>query len=249
MKCIIIDDEKPARDEIEFLLEEYATVEIIAEAQNGIEGIELFKKHHPDIVFIDIQMPKINGLRVAERILAIDEKTKIVFVTAFDEYAIQAFRINAIDYLLKPVSVTRFKETMTRVFEQYDANKVFKFIDSTIEQDKFEMRKVCFEKDEKYFSIDVKKIIYADIQNKQTKVYTRDEIYNYSGSLNELQEKLNKREKIFFRSHRGYIININYVEVVNPWFNNTYRVKLKHIDDYIPVARTKVKEFNEILSI
>jgi two-component system LytT family response regulator/two-component system response regulator LytT len=249
MKCIIIDDEKPARDEIEFLLEEYATVEIIAEAQNGIEGIELFKKHHPEIVFIDIQMPKINGLRVAERILAIDEKTKIVFVTAFDEYAIQAFRINAIDYLLKPVSVARFKETMTRVFEQYDANKVFEFIDSTIEEDKFEMRKVCFEKDEKYFSIDVKKIIYADIQNKQTQVYTRDEIYNYSGSLNELQEKLNKREKIFFRSHRGYIININYVEVVNPWFNNTYRVKLKHIDDYIPVARTKVKEFNEILSI
>ncbi|TCK92618.1 LytTR family two component transcriptional regulator [Natranaerovirga hydrolytica] len=246
--CIIVDDEMPAREELKFLLKDYKDIRIIGEAEYGIEAIELCKSLKPNMIFLDIQMPKMNGIEVAEK-LGIGEWLPIViFTTAYDDFAIKAFETHAVDYLLKPISKDRLNLAIQK------SRKILKTINhnqtngsnKSLENIK-SIKKVCLYKNGSLVPIAFDEIIYAVVENGQTQIMTEKDCFDYHNPLNHLEDKL--VEGIFFRCHRSYLINLNYVEKIEAWFNGTYMVQLKGCKEKIPVSRNKVKEFKKIMAI
>ncbi|WP_425445924.1 LytR/AlgR family response regulator transcription factor [Dethiothermospora halolimnae] len=251
INCIILDDEKPAREELSFLLKGYDDIGVLAEAKHGLEALDLISELDIDLIFLDIEMPKVNGIEVAEKILNNNNPPFIVFVTAYNEYAIKAFELNAIDYILKPFSKDRLDNTINKVLKRLDYNSInyknrLENLLCEIEN-KSNINKVCLYKNGSYIPVLVESIIYATVVDKSTLIFTENESYEYQNSLSQLEETLNLDN--FFRSHRSFIINLDFIEKIEPWFNSTYQVKLKCIKEKIPVSRSQVKSFKKIMKI
>lgn len=254
MRCLIVDDERPAREELIFLLEDFDGLEVVGEAKNGLEAISLEKKLRPDLIFLDIQMPKINGIEVAEVLMANKEHNPlIVFVTAYDAFAIKAFEVNAVDYLLKPILKQRLEQTINKLQKHttdkssgYE-EKIEKLICEIQSKEQPSQHKVCCYKNERLIPLNMDDIVYATVANRQTVVWANGETYIYPNTLSHLEEKLD--EVAFFRSHRSFLINLNDIEVIEPWFNHTYQVKMKGSEERIPVSRNQVKVFKMKMDI
>lgn len=254
IKCIVIDDEKPARDELAYLINKADEFSVIATYESGIRLLgdtdqvaeALFLKS--DVLFVDINMPGMNGIELVERIKVMGYEGQIVFVTAFDDHAIKAFELHAIDYIMKPVSEERIRKCLNRLQEEqkdmtYD-DKLDKLI-TQLGQDK--KGKICLHHNGKIVPVKLDEILYCKAENKGTVIYTEQGTFQAALSLVDFEKKIQGEN--FFRCHRSFLINTNYIMNIEPWFNRTYQVEFKDIEEKIPVSRNYVQRFKEIMNI
>ncbi|MCF6466780.1 LytR/AlgR family response regulator transcription factor [Clostridium sp. Cult2] len=253
IRTMVVDDETPAREEIIYILEKFKEIIIIGEASHGLEALELNEKLKPDLIFLDIQMPKLNGIDVARKIIDGLYRPYIVFVTAYEKYALEAFEVNAMDYILKPISEERLEKVMRRIIANMGKGKeeyIYKLnnlIASISHQDQETITRICVYDMGKLIPLDSKEIIYATVEDRNTVIVSTKGKFEINYTLSELCEKLNK--STFFRSHKSFLINLDFIEVIEPWFNSTFNVVLKNIDMKIPVSRSQSKEFKELMNI
>ena len=252
-RCLIVDDEIPARQELLYILNNIEVVEVVGQASHGMEALELNRKLKPDIMFLDIQMPEMSGMDVARILLGEEHKPMVIFVTAYDQFAIEAFEVNAIDYLLKPISEERLKirlkniNSVNRGLGDSNYEKLSKMIQD-IKSDRRDLPNIISVYHEnKLIPIEIKDIIYATIEDKNTIIVTDRGKFEINCTLNKLLEKLDS--SIFFRSHKSYIVNLKNILSIEPWFNATYNINLKDDLGMIPVSRSYAKAFREIMNI
>ncbi len=237
MKALVIDDERLARKELIKLLDEFATMNVIGEAANADEAIELIEKHNPDILFLDIQMPDKTGFELLEML---DTVPQVIFTTAYDEYALKAFEVNALDYLLKPIDPNRLKESIDKLVSvepkpQVSNTKLLGLQDQVFVKD-----------GDKCWFVKLENVRYFESDGNYIKVFFDSVKPMIHKSLNALDEKLNDRD--FFRASRKHIINLSWVEGIETWFNGGLMVKLRG-GDKLEVSRRQAAKFKERMSL
>lgn len=252
IKVLIADDEEPARAEMKFLLEQYDDINILAEASDGEMAVKLCYEHKPDLVFMDIQMPSLSGIEAAEMLINSGNSPYIIFVTAYDSYAIRAFELHAIDYLLKPVETERLESSLNRIRKllgsDHDISASLKAMKEMLggyrEHRCGKVITVC--KDEKFYPVSIEKIKYAYADDKRTYLVTTSGKFTYKNTLHHLEELLPEN---FIRTHRSYIVNINYIKDIEPWFNGAYQITIINDEDSVPLSRSHSKYFKEIMQM
>jgi len=250
IRCIIVDDEKPARDELAYLLSSINDIMVVGEAENGIQAIRKAIEEKPQLVFLDVNMPGINGIDVAKELTALEPKPLIVFITAYDSYALSAFEVSAFDYLLKPVSEERLKNSLDRIrsmVSSREARVLDKLDKLSGELGLSRSTRIVGYQNGMLFPIELDEILFLTLEEKNTIVVCERGKFQINGTLSELQEKLSDRR--FFRSHKSYIVNLDRIDSIEPWFNSTYNIHIKGIDETIPVSRTYAKAFKEAMNI
>ncbi|MGY3052210.1 two-component system LytT family response regulator [Pedobacter sp. UYEF25] len=232
IRTILIDDEPLARDIVKFYLADYFDVEIVAECSDGFEGVKAIGKHKPDLVFLDIQMPKITGFEMLE---LIDEKPNIIFTTAFDEYAIKAFEINALDYLLKPIERNRFDTAMEKLqsrIKQVDSQLT---LVERISLDPAQNSRVVVKKDGVISIISVAEINYLEADDDYVTINAAGGTFQKNKTMAFFEQTLNPTQ--FIRIHRSYIINLSQVTKIELKEKDSYVVLLK-TNIWLPISKT-----------
>lgn len=243
-KTIIVDDERLAREELKSLLKDYLEIEIIGEAKNGEEGIQLVKDLKPDLIFLDINMPGINGF---EMIKQLDEIPRVIFVTAYDEYALKAFEVNALDYILKPVDPERMREAIQKISSGEDdfiSNQ--QLVVSRKERILSFTDRVFIKDGEKCWFIELSKVRMLESDGNYVKVYFDNFRPLILRSLNSFEERLDP--EFFFRANRKYIINLQWVSSIENWFNGGLQVELKE-GEKVEISRRQAIRFKEMMSL
>lgn len=238
MHVMIAEDERLGREELTYLLAQEEDVILCPSAENGKQLIQYYHEYKPDVLFLDIHMPSISGLEAAEILRKQEEhEPVIVFTTAYDTYAVQAFDLQATDYLLKPFDQTRFDIAMKRVREVLIKKQ----------NKKLKIEKLIISTDNKMVVIDPSQIGYAVREGRQLLLHTlTNEVIETRMNLKELEEKLFAFP--FYRSHRSYLVNLDAIEEITPWFNGAYNIVLKDKNkSQIPMSRTVAKEFFDVL--
>ncbi|MDK2855001.1 MAG: two-component system, LytTR family, response regulator LytT [Bacillota bacterium] len=247
IKSIIVDDEEPARQELRYYIEKDTDFQVCAEAAGGAEAVELVASFRPDVVFLDIALWDLDGVEVARLILKQPRPPLIIFATAYDEYAVQAFELNAVDYLLKPFTAERVATTLARV-KQHLAKREPPPMAGLLERLSVgrPAQKVAAWKDERLLVVDPGEINYAEVQGHQVFLRTQQGTLRFPGTLQELEAKLDRR---FLRVHRSYIVNLDRVREVVPYFHGTYHLLVCDAENNveIPVGRTYLKEVRAVL--
>ncbi|MFQ6111149.1 MAG: LytR/AlgR family response regulator transcription factor, partial [Nitrospinota bacterium] len=247
LKALIVDDEKLARDELRYHLEALGEkVEVVGEARDGLSALDLVHKLRPDLVFLDVQMPGMDGFGVVERLLEEGEAPAIVFVTAYDEYAIRAFEVNAVDYLLKPIDGERLKGALSRVSRLVAPALTRAELEKLLEgRGRGYISRVTARRRDKLLLIDARDALYFRAEGGIVTVKTREGAFdtNYR-TLDELEGELDPKE--FFRAHRGYLVNLREVAEIIPHFGGTYRLKLKGADEEVPLSRAQAKRLRRV---
>jgi two-component system, LytTR family, response regulator LytT len=257
LSAVIVDDEQLARDELAFLLKNADDVNVVAQGKNGVEAVNLIKEHNPDLVFLDVQMPGLDGFGVIKKLL--DKKIalpKIVFATAFDQYAVKAFEVNAVDYLLKPFDKKRVTQAIQKArgkdeTESLPAEKIDALV-RMIESQKQPTQKILLKTTGRLFLVDQRDICYAWIEDGVITVVTGGSVgmegQSNCRTLEELLESLDPN--LFWRAHRSYLVNINRIREVVPWFKSSYQLRM---DDKkqteIPVSRAQTKRLRELFGL
>jgi two-component system LytT family response regulator len=244
MRTIIVDDERLARKELINLLSAYHEIEIIEECANALQAKEAILKHQPELVFLDIQMPGKSGFDLLNEL----EKTpKIIFVTAYDEYAIKAFEVNALDYLLKPVSPERLNEAIQKAIKNHQPLLQNDSSEKISQKNKLGENDQIFIKDgEKCWFVSLKDIRLFESEGNYVRVYFNEFKPLILKSLNSLEERLDN--KIFFRANRKFIINLKWVSNMENWFNNGLQAQLKS-GEKIEISRRQAAKFKDIMSL
>jgi len=240
MKTLIIDDERLARKELINLLEEYSQIEIIGEAVNADEAYEMINRLKPDLIFLDIQMPGKSGFDLLEML---DSVPEVVFATAYDEYALKAFEVSALDYLLKPIQPERLSECISKL-SKIEVDKK----EESPDKDKgLQLKDRVFVKDgNKCWFVSLSNIRLFESDGNYIKVYFDNYRPMIHKSLNALDEKLDSRS--FFRASRKHIINLSWLENIEPWFNGGLMVMLKG-GEKVEVSRRQAAKFKERMSL
>lgn len=252
IKVIIADDEEPARAELAYLLEKYDDINIVGEASDGEMAVKLCHEQKPDLVFMDIQMPALSGIDAAEILMNSGNPPYIIFVTAYDAYAIRAFELHAIDYLLKPVETERLEASLERIRKllasDHDFPVALKAMRDMLggyrEHRCSKVITVC--KDEKFYPVLIEKIKYAYADDKRTYLVTTSGKFIYKNTLQHLEELLPEN---FLRTHRSYIVNINYIKDIEPLFNGAYQISIVNDENPVPLSRSHSKYFKEIMQM
>ncbi len=241
MKALIVDDERLARKELMKLLEAHPGIEVIGEAANADEATHLINEHNPDLLFLDIQMPDKTGFQLLEEL---DSVPLVVFTTAYDEFALKAFEVNALDYLLKPIQPERLAETVSKIAEKERSRRTAEQITA---DKKLGLNDQVFVKDgERCWFVSLANIRLFESDGNYIKVYFDANRPMIHKSLNALDEKLDDRA--FFRASRKHIINLSWVEGIEPWFNGGLMVKLKG-GDKVEVSRRQAAKFKDMMSL
>ncbi|MDF2569767.1 MAG: lytR 1 [Sporomusa sp.] len=245
IKVMVVDDEEPARSELRYLLEQFEDVQIIGEFTNGEEASKAVISLSPHLIFIDIEMPGLNGIQTAERINAHNIIPLLVFATAHEEFAIKAFELNAVDYLLKPFSAKRVAKCIVKVrtllTEAMPATPRKRDIESN------HLHKLAIEHNGKAYIIDTSDIIAVYCTDGQLSIHTTEKCYCSNMPLQDLQSRLD--ERLFFRTHRAYLVNIEKIREIIPWFNGTYNLILEGLDREIPVSRQQVSKLKKLFGL
>jgi two-component system, LytTR family, response regulator len=257
LSAVIVDDEQLARDELAYLLKNAGDVNVVAQGKNGLEAVNLIKEHNPDLVFLDVQMPGLDGFGVIKKLL--DKKIplpQIVFATAFDQYAVKAFEVNAVDYLLKPFDKKRVAQSVQRARAELEAEgSPAEKIDTLVrmlQTPKTQSSKILLKSLGRMFLVDQKEICYASIEDGVITVVTAGpsgmEGHSNCRTLEELLDSLDPG--LFWRAHRSYLVNINRIREVVPWFKSSYQLRM---DDKkqseIPVSRAQTKRLRELFGL
>jgi two-component system, LytTR family, response regulator len=231
MCILVVDDEQPARKKIISFLKETGIELDISEAANGLEACKKIIENKPELLFLDIQMPGMTGLEVIQNISS-DELPLTIFVTAYDQYAVKAFEINAIDYLLKPFDRERFSTAFNRGLERLKhkssgKNKIESFL-SEIRKEKRYLERILVSSNSKYFFVQAEDIYYIEAEEKYIKIFTKSGNHLIRESMNGIEEKLNPDK--FARIHRSYIVNVSQIQEMQPWSHGDFIVLLKNGD-------------------
>ncbi|MCE2712637.1 MAG: LytTR family DNA-binding domain-containing protein [Cryomorphaceae bacterium] len=244
VRAIIIDDERLAREELKSLLKEFHEIEVIDEAKNGEEALNKIRLLTPDLLFLDINMPEINGLELLKRLEVIP---KVIFITAYDQYALSAFEVKAADYILKPIEPLRLKEALDKVLQSDDDFVSPKLNSSVRKNRKLTLSDKVFIKDgEKCWFVELSKIRMLESDGNYVKVYFDNFRPLILRSLNSLEEKLDP--EYFFRANRKFIINLQWINGIENWFNGGLQVELKE-GEKIEISRRQAIRFREIMSL
>ena len=257
LRTIIVDDEQLARDELNFLLGHLDGVEVVAQAGNGVEALRVIEEHSPDLVFLDVQMPGLTGFEVARRLLRESFESQLVFVTAYDQHAIEAFEVNAVDYLLKPVESGRLATAVERVRRRIQserpvarpaAGEMERLLELLAErQDRREQ--LAVKVGDRYLLVQSDEVVHASVEDDVITVVTNSlsGTSNYR-TLDELQARLDPA--VFWRVHRSHLVNINKIKEIVPWFSRNYILKMKDgKGTEIPVSRSQTKRLREYLRL
>ena len=245
MRAIIIDDERLARKELNNLLENYPEIEIVDQAVNADEALEKIIQLDPELIFLDIQIPGKTGFELLEEL---EKVPKVIFTTAYDEFAIKAFDVNALDYLLKPIQEERLKEAITKVLAVQASALAERAQEGVSEiKQQLGMNDQVFVKDgDRCWFISLKEIRLFESDGNYIKVYFNNVKPMIHKSLNALDEKLDGRS--FFRASRKYIINLSWIEKIETWFNGGLLVQLKG-GEKVEVSRRQAARFKEKMSL
>lgn len=275
LTALIIDDEQLAREELQYLLEDVGGVDVLAQGRNGIEAVELIRNHHPDVVFLDVQMPGLDGFAVIKKLLEKEhDLPQIIFATAFDQYAVRAFDVNAIDYLLKPFDRARLVQALDRARHRLQessdesaapgsaaltALSAGALPDARIEallrlmeqqsSPRPHTGKIVLQAQSRLLLIDQKDICYASIDEGIISVVTTTiEGQSKCRTLEELLELLDP--VTFWRAHRSYVVNINHIKEVVPWFKSSYQLRMNdRKQTEIPVSRAQTRRLRELFKL
>jgi len=259
LAAIIVDDEPLARAELQFLLKAHPDVQVVAEARNGVEALQLIKDHQPDLVFLDVSMPGLDGLEVVRRLLDKKSKVKVphvIFATAFDQYAVQAFELNAMDYLLKPIEKHRLAQSLQRARRVVEAaetaTEAMEELLQTLQAQSAKpspQTKLLLRAAGRLLLVDAKDLIFAAIEEGRILMATKDlEGESNYRTIEELQGALDPN--VFWRVHRSYIVNLNHIKEVVPWFKSTYQLRMgDRKGTEIPVSRAQTKRLRELVNL
>jgi DNA-binding LytR/AlgR family response regulator len=274
LTALIIDDEPLARQELLYLLQSVEGVEVLAQGSNGIEAVELVRAHKPDVVFLDVQMPGLDGFAVLKKL--IDKKMglpQIVFATAFDQYAVRAFEVNAVDYLLKPFDRKRVLKTIEKVRARVasrashamqagradaaadapsaDArlDALLRLVETRTQPSKPHSGKVIVRAQGRLLPVDQREICFASIEGGAISVVTRGvEGQSNCRTLEELMDQLDP--EAFWRAHRSFVVNIQHIREVVPWFKSSYQLRMDDAKKTeIPVSRAQTKRLRELFNL
>ena len=254
LSAVIVDDEQLARDELSYLLKSVDDIDIVAQGSNGLEAVNLIKEHSPDLVFLDVQMPGLDGFGVIKKLL--DKKIsvpQIVFATAFDQYAVKAFEVNAIDYLLKPFDKKRVVQAIDKARKKLQGSSAgsdkLETLVKMLEAQRPQNSKVLVRAAGRLLLVEQKDVCFASIEDGVISVVsTTLEGQSNCRTLEELLDGLDS--DMFWRAHRSYVVNINRIKEVVPWFKSSYQLRM---DDRkqteIPVSRAQTKRLRELFGL
>lgn len=247
MRVFLIDDEQPAIDELKWLLEKYEDIQIEGTFNSPKRALEYIIMEEPDVIFLDIQMPEMDGFTLAEVLIRLRKPPNIVFVTAYDAYALKAFEINAVDYVLKPVMEERLAIAIEKLRHSIPSATA---IDQLIKDRYLSTRakRLPLWKDDRIHLVSPNDIVYLECKSGETWIYTVKGLFMTTEPLNHYEEILTAYG--YYRCHRSYVIRLEAITEIIPWFNNTYQVKVKGYKDVeIPISRRNVKKFKELLQL
>ena len=257
LSAVIVDDEQLARDELAYLLKGVGEIDVVAQGKNGVEAVNLIREHNPDLVFLDVQMPGLDGFGVIKKL--IDRRVrlpKIVFATAFDQYAVKAFEVNAVDYLLKPFDKKRVVQSVEKARAKMEtaagSTDKLETLMRMLEAQKPQPAKILLKATGRLFLVNQKDICFASIEDGVITVVTSGpngmEGQSNCRTLEELLDSLDPH--LFWRAHRSYLVNINRIKEVVPWFKSSYQLRM---DDKkqteIPVSRAQTKRLRELFGL
>lgn len=245
IKTLIVDDDFAMRSIIKKIINKSGGFNIICDVDNGESAIEIFKIHRPDVVFLDVEMPKITGVECAKALLDIDPNVIIIFATAHQEYMIDAFELYAFDYLVKPFKVDRVLKTLDKI-KRLNKPKYEDGIDKIIKYEKG-LEKLMIKNKEGINFIDTDDIVIIQREEKLTVIYTKSESFTTSVSLSDIEDRLDKNQ--FFRSHKSYIINRSLITKIYPYGRWTYIVKLKNTEKDALLTYEKYEELKSFFSL
>ena len=255
---LVVDDEQLARDELAFLLKGFSDIEVVGQGKNGLEGVNLIRELNPQLVFLDVQMPGLDGFGVIKRLL--EKKVRLpllVFATAYDHYAVHAFEVNALDYLLKPVARSRVERAISKARQLVEASasmnekldRLVHMVEERPVAQGSKANKLLVKSGGRLYLVDADDIIYASIEDGVISIVTRDfEGQSNFRTVEELQGNLDPA--LFWRVHRSYLININRIKEVVPWFKSSYQLKMEDKrQTEIPVSRAQTRKLRELLTL
>jgi two-component system LytT family response regulator/two-component system response regulator LytT len=253
---VVVDDEQLACDELAYLLKEFPDIEVIATGSNGLQAVDLVQKLEPELVFLDVQMPGLDGMGVVRKLRERGiEPPHVIFVTAYEQYAVEAFRLEAMDYLLKPVDRGRLLETVERarrmIQERPEAAGGSAAAAAPAQKPSAgpQRTKLLVRSNNRHFIVDANDLIYATIDNGLISLYTTNvEGHSTYRTIEELQANLDR--ELFWRVHRSYLVNINRIKEVVPWFKSSYQLRMddkKHTE--IPVSRVQTRKLRELFKL
>lgn len=271
MRALIVEDEIPASEELSYLIQEHSRIEIVDCLEDGLDVLKFLQEQEVDVIFLDINIPSLDGMMLAHHIGMFARKPYIVFTTAYKEHAAEAFELEAFDYILKPYDEKRIaamlhklEATFKRDQELSDGVQVSGREQQNVqanqgtqghavdndpgyEQDNQTGKRINLLRNENIIVTDSADIYYAEAQEKVTKVYTKNGEFTMPVSISDFHSRL--PQDAFFRCHRSYLVNLSQIREIVPWFNNTYLLRLRDLEAEVPVSRGKVKEFRQLMRI
>ncbi|OFW12732.1 MAG: DNA-binding response regulator [Acidobacteria bacterium RIFCSPLOWO2_12_FULL_66_10] len=263
LRAVLVDDEQLARDELGYLLGQVGGVDVVGQAVNGVDALTTIERLQPDVVFLDVQMPGLTGFEVARRLLDDGTPSQIVFVTAYDQHAIEAFEVNAVDYLLKPVDQLRLQVAVERARRRIASDRpvdtaagvvgvsndqLVKIVQLVAERQSRRER-LAIRIGDRFLLVQAEDLICASLIDDGITVITSQHTgtSNYR-TLDELQERLDP--SVFWRVHRSHLVNINKIKEIVPWFSRNYLLRMKdEKSTEIPVSRTQTRRLREYLKL
>jgi two-component system LytT family response regulator/two-component system response regulator LytT len=264
IRTVLVDDEQLARDELRYLLDQIGGVEVMGEAENGITALETIGRLKPELVFLDVQMPGLTGFQVARRMVDASLTAHVIFVTAFDRHAIEAFEVNAIDYLLKPVEPSRLEVALQRAHRRITAERTSRDdpgAPSPIAAEQLEKLvqlvsdrqgrrdQVALKVGERFVLVQAEDIVFASLAEESITVVAGQHVGTSSyRTLDELHARLDP--DVFWRVHRSHLVNINKIKEIVPWFSRNYILRMQDEKaTEIPVSRTQTRRLRDYLKL
>jgi two-component system LytT family response regulator/two-component system response regulator LytT len=258
IRVLVVDDEQLAREELCYLLTEADGIEIVGQAADGVEALSLAGSLQPDVIFLDVQMPAFSGFEVARRVIEAEIPSQLVFVTAFDQYALDAFGVNAVDYVLKPVDANRLEQTLDRLRRRLASEQAAKLplspddlerVISAVQARQGRRDQLAIRAGERFFLVQADEVVHASLEDEGIVVVTSavSGTSNYR-TLDELQARLDPA--IFWRVHRSHLVNITKIKEIVPWFSRNFLLRMKdQKGTEIPVSRSQTRRLREYLQL
>ncbi len=236
INCIIVEDELPAREELKYFLNEEKEIKLIEEFESPLDTLNFLEKNMIDVVFLDINMPDMNGINLGKIISKIHPEVKIIFITAYKDYAVDAFEVKAFDYLLKPYSEERIRNLLKSLVSTKNVDNILNRNTS--------LKKITINMDEKIYVLSLTDVDYIEANEKETLIFANKKRYVSKIKISKWEEMLEGYN--FYRCHRSYIINLDKIVEIEQWFNSSWIIKLKNYSTTIPVSRNNIKELKEL---
>ena len=237
INCIIVEDELPAREELKYFLNEEKEIKLIAEFDNPLDTLNFLENNTADVIFLDINMPDMNGISLGKIITKMYPNMKIIFITAYKDYAVDAFEIKAFDYLLKPYSESRIRNLLKSLVNIKNEN-----ITNEIKNNNF--RKITINMDDRLYVVSLNDVDYIEADEKETLIFSNQKKYVSKIKISKWEEMLKGNN--FYRCHRSFIINLDKITEIEQWFNSSWVIKIKNYSTAIPVSRNNIKELKEL---